>query len=304
MGSFPSSYLLQKFILELDGKPVGPISPLSLPAIKGTVVTEPTGFDGHQTKRMVPDAPDELVFSFGPGMSRDIFDWIKQSFKSNYSRKNGSVVVVDQKQVEVQRLDFSFGLISSVKLPKVDKLSRDPAAIEVHLRVEDVKMLGPGKQSSANLYLTGARVPWNLSEFRLRISGLEKESDAVTEVGAIEFKTSIRSDVTGDSRNTNYSPGNSSFGDIEISLPAVSAKTFYDWLEDTVQKGFGDTGERNGSLEYLSPGSKNAYFTLDLAGIGIVSSDLPKGSEQSQLPVKVRLYCESIDFSASSTAVR
>lgn len=296
-GSYVSPHI---YLLEFEGKPAGRLSSVSLPQLGGDLAVHT--ISGRLSKHIVQSKPDDFVFDCGVGMSRDFYDWIKQSFKSNFSRKNGSVVIVGPDQVEQYRMDFVNAIITGVSVPKLEKSSKDPVSIKVRMSSEDARILPAGKKMTANHYLNGSA--WNPTAFKVSIDGLEKECKAITKIGSISVGTKLAVDYVGQSPTPTISPGSTTIGDVIISIPQSEAMGFLDWAKGIVKGDAHDAGVRHGTIEYLGPHSKDAYFILDLERIGVTSAKVEAASDNQEKTVELNLYCDSIDFSASSAAVK
>jgi tail tube protein gp19 len=295
-----SKFVPVEFLLELDGKPVGRLSAVSLPVIEAEIVTKQTGFGGNYIA-FKPAKLNEFSFKCGAGMARAFFDWVKETFQGKYGPKNGAIVAFGIDQVEKQRVEFNNALLTSVTMPDLNQASRDPAWITVHMTAEGSKISAGGAKLGASPYVSGGAVPWPASEFRISIDKLEKECSAITEVSSVGIGTKVQAAAVGQGREPVMIPASSSVSDVTITLPMASSEPFLAWSKQTLEGKNPPT--RTATIEYMSTNSKATYFTLNLTGVGIISAEISK-AEKSQLPTKMRMYAESIDFSAGSAAVR
>jgi hypothetical protein len=287
----------QIYILELDGKPVGRINSVSLPTLGGSLDLQTV--NGQIPKHIAQSKPDDFAFECETGMSRIFFDWIKDSFKSNYSRKNGAVVAVGHDQVEKYRMDFVNAMITAFALPKLDRSSKGPERLSVRISSEDAKISQPGTKTSAKLYLSGAAL--SPAGFKVSIDKLEKDCEAVVSIESISAGTKPVVDYYGRSRIPTISPGSTRLSDIVMTVPQSKAIGFFDWFEKTAVGG--KTDSRNGTVEYSGPDSKTTYYTLNLSGMGLTEAATTDEFVGKERLAKVKLYCESMDFSAGSAAV-
>jgi len=288
----------QIFILELDGKPVGRISSVSLPRISGELDVHVTS-DGL-SKHIIQAKPDDFTFNCGVGMARTFFDWIKESFKGSYARKNGAIVMGGPDHVEKSRIEFTNAMIASVDMPALDKSQKDPGMMKVSIASEGTRILASGGKMQSNPYLNG--VVWNTTAYRLSIDKLEKECEEITKIESIGVGTKISTDMIGKDRRPTISPGSSTIKDFAVSIPQSKAEGFLNWAMQIAKGDLSSAGGRNGTVEYLGSNSKTAYFTLALSGVGLSQSQITSG-DGADATAKFTLYCDSIDFSAGSSAV-
>jgi phage tail-like protein len=204
----------------------------------------------------------QLGFSNGP----NIYDWIAASWKRNFQRKNGSVVLADFHFVAKRRVDFSEALITETTIPACDASDRDPAFLTVKLTPESTRAVAPG----GKLPPPPPSRAWRPANFRLLIDGLD--TSRVNKIDSFTVKQQIIENPVGQERDFGKEPGKLEFPNLTITFAESSAQSWLDWLDDFVVKGnSGDDKERSGTLEFLSPNQGTVLARIRFFNMGIVS---------------------------------
>ena len=133
------------FMFNLNGVPCGFVRSAEGGDAVGEVVEEGPK-SGVFTKKHIGQVKyDAVELTFGFGMTRDIYEWIEASWKQNYARKDGSVVVTDPSLQAVSAREFYHALITEVTIPDLDASSKDAAHLTLKFAPEytrDVKASG------------------------------------------------------------------------------------------------------------------------------------------------------------------
>ncbi|HEY2866357.1 MAG TPA: phage tail protein [Pyrinomonadaceae bacterium] len=297
-----AAVILQNFILELDGKPVGRIGSVAIGGLKADVVTQNSTHGGFADKRLTRQTLDSTSFSCGAGMSQVFYDWLSNAFNRSYARKNGAIVAIDSNRKEVSRMDFQNALIESIVLPKLDSASKGSASITVKFKPESVRYGKGGGDANVGSYASPHSRIWNTSTFALSINGLEKECAAITDISALGIGQGIAVHVAGESDRPVFESTSSVYPSIVINLPLSSVGGFDDWFK-SVATGQAASG-KTGTLKYLGPGSKTEFFSLEFSDLGISEKALDRGADRtSDRPVTISLYYDSVTFKANASAI-
>lgn len=282
-----TQFLHSRFDLELGSRPAGTLLGVDAPFGKRA---------GAASGPYAPPADDfgvKMTLRCGAGMSREFYQWIGGTFARTVQRRSGAVSATElsggNSAAPAHRLEFYDALIVEVQFPALDKGSRKQASMTVKLRAERSKLTSsksPARQTSK---------PWLMSNFRFRIDGLESACQQVASVSAISATNTVKSLRVGAERFEHLEPAGLEFGNLVIALPASGAAApgsaasgFKHWFEDETVRGRG-AKERNGSLEYLSPGGQ-PYLRLGFKGLGILGITQNGRTE-------VKLYFESVSVS-------
>lgn len=298
MGNF--AVVLQNYLLELDGKPVGRIGNVAIGGFKADVITQTSG-GGFKEKQVTHQTIDSTSFTCGAGMSQVFYDWLTNTFNRSFMRKNGAVVAIDSNNKEVLRIDFQNALIELVVLPKLESVSKSNALITVKFKPESVRYSNAGGNANVSSYTSPHPKIWNTSTFALSIGGLEKECAAVTNISALGVGQGIAVDNIGTSDRPVFEATSAVYPSLVVDLPSLSVGGFDDWFK-SVATGQG-RGEKTGTLKYLGPGSKTEFFSLEFSGLGMSEKKFEKSTSGSNRPVTISMYYDSATFKANPSAI-
>lgn len=241
----------------------------------------------------------EITMACGPGMSRVFYDWVSSAFGPGVLRKNGAVVALDHSSKPVSRMEVREALVTSLVLPELNKSNSVPAMLMITMRSTSISMSRPSGQQNLGLYNSSQGRTWRTSDFRLTIAGLETACLNVTRIEALKVGEEPVVNSIGEARRMELEPGKKTVPDLVLEVPTARADPFYDWFNDFVIKGNDSADrEKEGSLDFLPPGSANPYFTLKLKGLGIYAI-----TRDNRPSAKVKIYCEEMAFSAGRPAI-
>ncbi|MGH9818751.1 MAG: phage tail protein [Pyrinomonadaceae bacterium] len=278
----------QSYLLDLDGQPAGKLRSSTTKVISDhSIEQSPKG------QLMI----DDIKISCGAGMDRVFQEWIRNTIDKSYTRKDGSVTLLDVSQKKAMYLDFNNALISELSTPALDRSAKGDGYFAIAIRPERLSIRG-GQHSfdSKKLPKYGPPPrPVNTGRFKLAIDGLETECANVTKVDSLSFKLGITNDSAGQNRTPGLVPsGKLVESDLVLTIPAPSVGRFYDWFTSLVTQG-SKSDNRNGSLEYLAADSDKRELRLEFGQLGIKSLGLPtKDDLKPNDPAKIALYYDSI----------
>ena len=295
--------MLQNYIIELDGRPAGRFFEFAGGGAQADVAIEKQGADKISRKHIASIKYQDMVLACGTGMSHDFYQWIADTFAGSFARKNGAVVQLDGKHTPVGRLEFMSALVTALVLPELDASTKKAAVMTVSIRPEMTRSAAAERSAKPGVYISTLPKAWNISDFRLKIDGLENECRHVTHIDSLKLGQKIVLDAIGESRDYSQEGGALEYSDLVIRLPELFATGFYKWFDDFVVKG-NSTFEKRGTLEFFAPSSSKAYFGIEFSGLGIESAKGPSGlRSKTSLPVTVSMYCESMKFYAGPSAI-
>jgi len=285
----------QRFLVELEGRLSGRMFSVEGGFAKGQVVS-----DGGYISRGVRETIeiDPFVCRFGTGMSRAFYEWIGEALGTRTNlRRSGSVIELDHHNKLVRQREFFDALVKEVVFPELDTSSTQEAVIKVVVLPERVKDKTEGVK---DLGVYASRLPkaWSVNHFRMQIDGLSTDCAHITKIKGLAVKQGIKKSYTGEDRFPTTVPTKLEFPDITIELPLAYGKEFMKWHADAIDMKKAYAQEKTGSIEFLAPGSANAYFVLELNGLVIVSQ-----AETASL-LRVRLTYQSLKMSAGGGAVK
>ena len=175
----------------------------------------------------------------------------------------------------------------------------------VKISPELTRSTGAEASAKPGVYISSLPKAWNISDFRLRVDGLETDCAHVTQIDSLSLGQKVAEDYIGDSREAQKEATSLEYPDVVIRLPEMYATGFFKWFDDFVAKGNNSPQfEKKGTLEVFAPHSSKAYFGLQFSGLGI--KEIAGSSAlrtKTGLPVTIALYCESMKFYAGPSAI-
>lgn len=260
-GKAGRGYTAGKYALEIDGQFAGWIE-----SVEGGAAS---GSEGGAGKRISGMKYEDVRVNCGTGMSRNFYDWIQGSLEGRLSRKSGAVIACDYNYKERSRMVWNNAVITEVGFPACDASARDAGMMSVTFSPEAIReQTSPagGSAYSAGRGSQAMQKRWLPSNFRLQIDGLEAACTRVNKIEAI---------VVGQGRSKGYEArgmaGGMQASNLVVTLPEADAALFYKWQEGSVGRDTRTGGgrEKNGTLTYLAPDLREAFFTLTFRGLGI-----------------------------------
>jgi hypothetical protein len=231
---------------------------------------------GVVQKHLGPVRYSDLMLVFDTSMTDVFFKLVTDLLDRRVNRINGAVRILDANGRERVRTEFTKALVTEFSLPALDAAGRERGQMTLRL-VPEKATRREGSGQVVQIPVTPQK-PWIISNFRLRIDGLD-----CTRVANIERLTFLRPAV-----------GPLSVSDLVVTLSEASAADWQNWHQDFVIGGNnGPAQEKSGKLELLTPDMASTLMTLTFAGLGIHRlQPVPAASEAIPPRVRASLYCE------------
>ena len=284
------NFAASNVFLTLDGVKCGPVRSADGGFVNAEVITTAaSGKDVFQGKHVSGVRYEPFAVTVGFANAAPVYDWVADLWKGNFVRKSGSLVVADYKLEAKREREFLDALLTETTLPTLDASSKDPGFLTLKFSADLVKESNAsGKQDAA----AAKAKQWLRSGFRLQIDSLDCTKVSKIESLSVKQKT-IRDDV---GRSTKALPTVLEFPDLEVTLSEVSAKTWFDWLDDFVINGKNDeSNERSGTIQLLAADAKTELARIKLLGLGIYSISLPTAGDKAR-NVTASLYCRRMEL--------
>lgn len=287
MGAFPKHF---QALLDLDGKPCCRCGSVDASPVLVQSVMVVDNRVGTMLPRQKPAAfePAPITFGFNAGVSKEIARWISGTLDRNVIRKSGEIIVLSGAKVQ-SSIRFHDAMITEVTVPAVDSTSKGTAQLKVTILPERVEAAA-GTFNSSNLqkYGPAASQAWSSGQFKLLIDGVNCKG--VKTISSLFIKQGVKKFYTGQDRFPTIEPTNVEDSNLVITLPEASADGFKDWLKKEYSERA--SSPKNGSLEYLAPGSTNPLLSLELHGIIPVNTRLsdpakPSGNQIAKIEMAI-----------------
>lgn len=290
------SYVAGNFQLKLDGVEAGFVKSVDGGAISAEVINEPVGSSYYAKKHIGPPRYEDFTIEIGWWMGKVVYEWIQNSLKMSYARKNGSVVAYDYNLEARSEREFFNALITQVTIPAMDASSKDQCYMTVKFAPDMVRLTkASGKVTLPPV--TAAKEMWLPSNFRLEIAGLD--CSKVSAIDSFSIRQTGVADTIGDARDHRKEPGRVEFPNLSITLAESAAATWMDWFDDFVVKGNNrDDREKSGSLVLLSPNLQTELGRVNFFNLGIFKIASSKGdaADERISRVTAELYCERMEL--------
>ncbi|MGZ4381564.1 MAG: phage tail protein [Gaiellaceae bacterium] len=294
------SYAAGNYFFNLQGVKCGFLKAVAGGDVSAEVIEEKVGPDYFTKKHIGQPKYEDIELTIGFDMVQDVYEWIAASWKQNYARKDGSVVVTDQSLQAKSERQFFHALISEVTIPAMDASSKDAAYLTVKFSPEytrEVKAAGKlimPKPAAQKRFLA--------SSFRLEIDGLD--CTKASKIDAFTVRQTVAADDVGDSRDVTKEPGKLDFPNLRITLAESAAATWVAWFEDFVIKGNNDeASEKRGRIVFLTPNRQDELGRIELHNLGIFALRHPApAAAEAVSRVVAELYCERMELQVGKPA--
>ena len=292
------SYVAGRFALELDGVVVGSLQDAGGGYPYADVVAESVGADQIVRKHIAGVKYEDITVSFGAGMGKPLYEWIKASFDNKFERKSGSIIYLNDNGRERSRLTFTNALITEVGFPALDASSKDAAKMTLKL-VPEVTRRSTKSAGQPVRIDAGKQKQWLPANFRFSLDGLEQTTARVNKIEAIVVKQKVVENPVGEMRDYEKEPAHLEIPNLQVSLADLDADGMLDWADSFIVQGLNGQGEEKaGSLDYLdTDGNSLFHLGLDHVGIAGVETAREASSGLATGRITATLYVEGMSFS-------
>lgn len=268
------TYVSGNFVLTLDGAAVGFIKSVEGGGVVADAVAEPVPPKAVFPKKHLGSPRIEpLELTLSGGTTRTVWDWMGAALNGAAPPKNGVVSALDANFNEVSRVEFDRATISEIDFPELNAASTDAFLVDLVLQPGAVRRkTGAGTRPPAASAPAAKTV--RVSNFRVSIDGLPEVGPRVSKVSPITVKLSP-----------------ASISNLTIVVQEAFARQLFDWHEQAVVKGQGESAEKTGTIEMLSPDMRT-MIKLSFRGLGIMKLTLVDDSATRK--VAAEMYVEDI----------
>jgi hypothetical protein len=292
------TYVSGNYFLTLGGVKCGLLKAVDGGAISAEVIHEPAGPSFFVKKHIGQPKYQEFTLQADFSMESAFYEWIAQSWKMNYQRKDGSIVAMDYTLTPKSERQFTQALITETTIPAVDGSSKEPAYLTVKLAPEVIRDAAPSGQKTD--YGQPGKVEQKVfvsCNFRLEIDGLD--CSKVNKVDSFTVKQTAVTDDIGDARDYAKEPGKLEFPNLKITVAETGAQGFAEWHKSFVIEGHNDESrEKGGTLTLLSPNRQNTLLQIKFFNLGIFKIQPAKAEANTDAirQVEVELYVERMEM--------
>ena len=304
------AWVAGRYGIELDGKFAGWVSEVDGGHAVSDVVVEKVGGDALLKKHIGGVKYEDFTIVVDEVMSPEFYNWVAMAVDlktRSKARANGAIVHTTLDGQVRARREFTDGLITEVSFPALDAASKDAAKMTIKFSPERATTTEPQQPET----IRHRAKAWMVSNFRLRVDGLDEPCRRVNKIEAIVVKQKIAGGDNngggGKPRDYDIEPTKIEFPDLVITLPESDSKPLSDWYQTFAKaaqdsKG-SDAVERQGTLELLAEDNKTVLLTVAFHNLGVYGlakkgleavGDAVKRNVQPQ--VTASMYSEGVDF--------
>jgi len=292
------SYVSGNFFLTLDGAKCGFLKSVDGGGVTAEVIQEPAGPKYFVKKHIGQPKYENFTLQVGFSMDKALYEWIAQSWKMQYQRKNGSIVTMDRTLMPTAERQFNQALITETTIPAMDGSSKEPAYMTVKFSPEYTRnVAATGGKADYGEYGKNEQKMFLPSNFKLDIDGLD--CSKVNKVESFTVKQTTVTDDIGDARDYTKEPGKLEFPNLKITLAEVNAQSWIDWHKTFVIEGKNDEAfEKGGMLTLLSPNQQKPLMRIKFYNLGIfrLQPDKAEANADQIKRIEVELYVERMEL--------
>lgn len=265
--------------------------------IRAGLMDEPIGPENHRIKHTSVVSIEPFALELGISGANDVLRWIQQSWRKQWSRRNGEVRHADFDLKQTFTHEFFDALITETTFPTLDGGSKDAAYLKIKVHPEQVitkKQSGGSLQSNAGV----KQKMWMCSGFRLNIDGIPN-IEYTNKIESFTIKQGVKAFYTGSERFPQIEPTKIEFPSLTGTIALGYAEGILDWYDKAVVKGGADPKlQKSGSLEFLSTDRKDVLFRINLYEVGIHHAQIPQSVANADTikRVKFELYVGHMDL--------
>jgi hypothetical protein len=289
------SYNAGRFLLSLDETP-SLLKDFDGGNIKSEVATIKVSSDKVALKTNTTLKFEPFTINIGMSMGKPLAEWIKATLDLSHMRKNGYIVAANTDGEAMGYRHFRDALITEITVPALDAASKEPAFFTCKFDAEEITY-AKGDKAKLSGKVNVKQKAWLTSNFRVKIGDMP--CTRISKVDSFTIKQGITEDPSGEQRIPEKVACNVEFPNLKITFSSIDAPKWEEWFTDFCIKGNnGNDKELQGSIEFLSPATKDTLGTIDLFQIGIFSLNAVKlESDKAGVAQHVaELYVEKMAF--------
>lgn len=288
------TYAAGRFALFTDGEALGFVKSVSGGNIVGQVATHNMGPDNIVKKHLATIQHQDISVEVGMGMSKNFYEWIRQSFDKAHITKSGEVVAADFDYNAMRATEFYDAHISEVVMPAFDASSKEAAYMTVKINPERLRHVKrSGEKLSAKMGTKTKK--WLPSNFSLSLGDLP--CDRVSKIDSFTLKQAIIEDQVGKFREPTKHPAKLEVPNLKITFSAADAEGWETWFRSFVIDGkCSDADELNGEITIFGPDLNEVLGRIELYHCGIISLQPTKYEANKEAPARLEaeIYVEEM----------
>jgi hypothetical protein len=267
--------------------------------VKTQVTEEAVGHHLQRIKHLAVTEIEPITIDFGLAGAKDILKWIQDSWRRQFSRRNGQITHANFDMFPTYETEFFEALVTETVFPALDGNSKDPGYLKIKVQPERVsENHKPGTGTRISGTLTDKQKQWNLSSFRFHIEGID-EMKFTNHIDSFTIKQGFKKLYTGLDRFPQIEPTKIDFPNITGTIAQGYTEKLIEWHKQTNYKDeYNDPKtQKHGYIEFLGTEGE-VLFRLNLDEIGLVSlSTAPSTANSDQIKrTKFELFVGVMDI--------
>ena len=283
-----------RFALSLGGSSVSALENFTGMDMEADVVVSDAG--PAQKKQVANIKWTAGKATVGMGMGQALYDWIKQSFNTGSTPRNGRLVSGDINFKAQSVRDFEGALITEVVVPKLDGASKDAAYFDITFDAERVRWSN-GQGEDIRPQASPKQKAWLCSNFRVVLGNLP--CSRVASVDSFSWKCAVATERSVLVREPIKRSAKVTVPDLKLKVSMADlplwAEAAKKWFVDGQHL---DTDEMDGRIVFLGPDLKEKLGEIGLKHVGFkkFSTDDEDAGAAKTARFTVELYVENMTF--------
>ncbi|HEY4056766.1 MAG TPA: phage tail protein [Kofleriaceae bacterium] len=264
-----ASYTAGHFELLIDGhSTTAYLKSVDGGTVKAAPVDGGHGADLFHIKQAMVTEIEPITIDFGIAGAAGVLKWIQESWRKEWSRRNGQITHADFNLDAMFEHQFYDALILETSFPTLDGSLTEAAYLKVKFLPEQVEL------APTSGYKIGGNMParqksWLPSCFRLTLEGIGG-LDYVNHIDGFTIKQEVKKHYSGMERFPLLVPSSVKFPALSCTMNAAFAQDVWKWHEKVNCQGqLERQAQTTGSIEYLAPDKSTVLFRLNLDQVRI-----------------------------------
>jgi hypothetical protein len=287
------SYAAGNFSLLLDGARQGNVQGFGGGSAYADVLAQPAGASYYRRKSLGPLKYEAIDLQVGLGLEPAVYGLISETWTGGHRSVDGAVQGFDVNGVAISERQFFNALLVETTVPTLDAGSKEAGYLNLTLAPEFTRDVVPSGKSPMAARL---QKPWQLSNFRLAIDGLD--ATKVSRIESFSVGQNVVSDALGAQREYQHEPTSMEIPNLVVTFSQASAPSWQAWFNDFVIGGHSQQDKaRSGTLALLGSDLKE-LVRIKLFGVGICKLGPARLTANSAQIARMtaELYCERMEF--------
>jgi hypothetical protein len=301
-----SPYSAGHFELSIDGHPATSyLKSVEGGNVKLSVGDASFGNDNVRVKAGVVNEIEPISIEFGMANSGGVLKWIQQSWRKEWSTRDGQITHADFNMNATMEHQFTGALITETSFPTLDGKLTEPAMMKV-------KMLPAGvlrTQVSGNGFKLGVQISqkqkaWSPARFRMSIDGHDGFQYA-NKIDGFTIKQEVSKMYSGVERYPLIAPAAITFPNITGTVAEAKAGGIMQWFNKVSNQGMVENqAQTSGCIEYLAPNLDTVLFRLNLFEVGILyaGTEASQANSDTVKRVKFELFVGRMDLDGDNAS--